>query len=146
MESVKYPYSKYQSWFAVIALSAMIFGCLYMIIARRPDGDIWQVMVPMILILGALLTYICRKFFFPLIWGETALELDKEKLQYFVNNRIIYWKDVETMDFWSLKYGGMSIRFVMHGTNKDVKINTKYIAGKDQSIYDTIVEYFEKYK
>src|SRR5450432_1712128 len=83
MEVIKYPYSKYQNWFAVTLLLSMISFCLYAIITDSPGDNIWWLMAPCILCLGALLTYLCSKFFFPLLRGETILELDKDKLQYF---------------------------------------------------------------
>jgi hypothetical protein len=90
--------------------------------------------------------YFFKKFFSPFLKGETALELDDKKLQYFISNKIVYWKDVEYMDYDSLKNGGISIRFSIKESSKDITISTRYVKGNDKDIYDTISEYFEKYK
>ena len=145
MEVIKYPYSKYATWFFVILLPGFMLFCLYAIITDSPGDNIWEAMVPVILFFGIMLAYLCRKFFFPLLRGETALELDREKLQFFSSKKVVYWKDVQKTDSWSSK-NAAGARFVMEDGSRDIKISTKYVAGKDAAIYDTIVEYFEKYK
>jgi hypothetical protein len=77
--------------------------------------------------------------------GETILELDKEKLQYFPRNKVIYWKEVEDIDnVVGAKSGSMSIRFLMKDGVRQ-RISTKYIAGNDQTLYDTIRTFFFNY-
>ncbi|BAU55944.1 hypothetical protein MgSA37_04136 [Mucilaginibacter gotjawali] len=92
-----------------------------------------------------MLTYLIHKYILPLRRGEIALELDNEKLQYFIGNKTVYWKDILYMDFASSKNGGIFIRFALeHGV--DINISTRFVAGKDSEIYQTITAYFEKYK
>jgi len=146
MENIKYSYSKGQTWFAFIILLALIIFCVYKIITDSPDDNIWEPLVPFILFLGAVLGYVCFKFFFPLLRGETILQLNKENLQYFPRNRIIYWKDIESMDYViGAKSGSWAIRFAMKDGTR-TRISTKYVAGNNQGIYDTIVEHFKKYR
>jgi hypothetical protein len=145
MEPIKYPYSTFQNIFSTLLILGLNFFPFYMIV-RFPA-------LPASLFLGALLlgtvamaVYLCKKFFFPLLRGKTALEIDKDKLQFFITNRTIYWKDVIKIDYFSLNHGGWSIKFVMRDGNEDLSISTKYVAGNDATIYDAIVEYFEKHK
>jgi len=147
MEVVKYKYSVYQTWFAVIILSGLIFFCLYTIKNDSPGDNIWEIIGPFALLLAAMLAYICGKFLLPLIRGETILELDQDKLRYAVKNDSIYWKEVDSINYViGAKTGSWSIRFVMKDGSRNRKISTKYIAGDDKTIYNTIVDYFEKYK
>jgi len=128
-------------------LSGLILLCLYAIITDTPGDNIWELMGPAILFLAAILAYVCRKFLLPLTQGKTILELDKNKLQYAVKNDSIYWKDIDSINYViGVKTGSWSIRFVMKDGSRDRKISTKYIAGDDKTIYNTIVDYFEKYK
>lgn len=103
-------------------------------------------MVPAILGLAALLAYVCCKFFLPLIRGEIILELEADKLQYAVKDTIVYWKDVGSIDYViGAKTGSWSIWFLMKNGSQDKKISTNYIAGNNETIYNVIVSYFEKY-
>src|ERR1700733_8475492 len=146
METIKYKYSAYQTWFAVIFLLFLIGFCLYSEKTNNPGNSVWNPMAFFILFVAGLLVYTCYKFFLPLLRGETILELDKDKLQYVAKNRIIYWKAIERIDYVvGTQTGNWSIRFIMKDGSPDQKVSTLYIAGKDKTIYETIMAYFEKY-
>ena len=147
MEIIKYKYSVYQTWFAVILLSTLILSCLYAIKTDSPGDNIWQLMAPGALFLAVILAYVCYKFLLPLIRRETILELDKDKLQYAVKHTVVLWKDIDSINYViGVKTGSWSIRFVMKDGSRDKKISTKYVAGDNKTIYNTIVDYYEKYK
>jgi len=146
METIKYKYSAYQTWFAVIFLSCLVGFCLYSEKTNNRGNSAWNPMVFFIIFLAGMLVYTCFKFFLPLLQGKKILALDKEKLQYAVKNRTIYWKDVSRLDYnIGAQTGNWSIRFIMKDGSPDQKVSTLYIAGKDKAIYDTIADYFEKY-
>ena len=145
MNVVKYPYSKYQTWFALIILLAMMVFPVFVLASDVTDRNTWLVCGFFFLVACGLLTYLIRKYFLPMQRKDIALELNEEKLQYFIGNKTVYWKDVLYMDFGESKNGGIFIRFALeHGV--DIKISTRYVAGKDKEIYDTVTAYFEKYK
>jgi hypothetical protein len=145
METIKFKYSTYQTWFAVILLSSLICFCLYSLKTNN-RGSVLDPMLLFIAILAGLLIYTCYKFLLPLLQGKTILELDQEKLQYVAKNRVIHWKDIARMDYnIGSQTGNWAIRFVMKDGSPDQKVSTLYIAGKDKAIYDTIADYFEKY-
>jgi hypothetical protein len=146
MNTTKYLYSTVQSWFGAILLTGMISFPVFMIVSFASDYQIWLAMIPFIIIIGGMVVYFCRKFFFPLLRGETALELDEEKLHFFITKRIIYWSDIENIDHFWLNHGGWSINFTMTGSGKNISISTKYVAGDDEIIYNSIIEYFKKYR
>jgi hypothetical protein len=144
METIKFKYSAYQTWIAVILLSCLICFCLYS--EKTNSKDALNPMLLFIAVLAGLLVYTCYKFLLPLLQGKTILELDKDKLQYAAKNRVIRWKDIARMDYnIGSQTGNWAIRFIMKDGSPDQKVSTLYIAGKDKAIYDTIADYFEKY-
>jgi len=146
METIKYKYSPYQTWFSVILLSSLTGFCLYSVKTNNLVKNPWDPIVFFIVLLVGLLIYTCVRFLVPLLQGKTILELDKEKLHYAAKNRIIYWKAVERIDYVvGAQTGNWSIRFIMKDGTPDQKVSTLYIAGKDKAIYETIMAYFEKY-
>ncbi len=144
MTPIKYPYSIFQNCFSIILVSAMNIFILYMII-RFPALPGSLALSALFLCTATMAVYLCRKFFFPSLRGEIALELDKDKLQFFITDRTIYWKDVKSINYDVLNHGGWAIIFAFKNGSENVDISTKYIAGNNQAIYDTITEYFEKY-
>jgi len=147
MEITKFKYSAGKSWFAVITLLAIIFLCLYAVLTDSKGDNIWELMAPAIFVLGTILSYVGIKFFIPYRRGDTILELDKEGFHYAPKNSTVYWKDVERIDYVvGIQTRDWSIRFEMKDDSGLKRISTKYIKGRGQAIYDTIMEYFEKYR
>jgi len=116
-------HSTYRSW--------LIFGFLFLLILAR-------------------LVYLSVMYFIPCLRDKTVLELDREKLQFFIKGKLLfqiprdiaYWDDIENIDYTSvLRMGGAIISFRMKDGSV-FGINTKYIAGNDKDIYNTIIEYF----
>lgn len=143
---IKYPYSKGQIYFAAIFITAMFLFFIYFFIIDVSDPGIWVIGL-FILAEGVLGRYFFKKYFSPFLKNETALELDEEKLQYFIKNKVLYWKNV---DYINSRYGGrgggLEISFAIKQGSRNVTISTRYIAGNDEGICNTISEYFEKYK
>ena len=88
--------------------------------------------------------------YIPCLRGETALQLDAEKLQFFVKGKfrsedikdVIYWKDVEHIKFDPFpRNTGALIRFKM-ASGDTFSVKTTHVAGKDQEIYNAIVKRF----
>ena len=145
MEPKKYSYSKSQNYTNIVLVLGLNTVFLYLIISSSSlllsiaFGVLFLCMV-------ALTVYFCRKFFFPLLRNETALELDNEKLQFYIDNKTIYWKDVESINYKELKNGDWVVTFAFKNGSANINVFQKYIAGDDKAIYNTITEYFEKYK
>ncbi len=146
MELKKYQYSAGQTWFGALLCLGMICFITVMLYSVRSDYHNWLYFgLPSLAVCG-MAVYFSKKFFLPLLKGQTALELDETKLKFFISGRVIYWKDIQSIDYGAISNGGYEIRFTMIENVKDISISTKYIAGNDQDIYDTIVEYFKKYR
>ncbi len=144
MESTKYHYSILQNCFSMILALGLNGFFLYMIM-RFPPIPASLFMVALFLGTAAMTIYLCRKFFWPLLTGKIALELDEDKLQFFITDRKIYWKDIKDVSYDILNHGGWAIIFSFENGSDNVNISTKYIKGSDQDIYDTIKQYFENY-
>ena len=141
MEVTKYNYSIKFGWFGTIFLSVIILFCFYAIITDPPGDNIWQLMIPAIIVIGGMLIYWGKICFIPALKGKIALELDKDKLQYFVSNKTVYWSDVESIDKDTMPRNGWIIIFSMLDRSKDIKIPTRFIVGKDEDIYNKVCEY-----
>lgn len=98
--------------------------------------------------------YLCTYIYLPCLRGETALEVDTTKLQFFIKGKfrsreirdVIFWDEVEHIKFDPFpRNTGALIRFKMLG-DATFSIKTTHIAGKDREIYDVIIKYFKSGK
>jgi hypothetical protein len=132
MESVKFKYGPGQVWWSVLLpfVVVVVFTIyLFSLVALPFSG---------------MTFFFGWKFFLPYRRGDTILELDDEKLQYFFKNKTVYWREILLINCGATR-NGLEIRLEMKAGNYyDFNIFTQYIAGKDKAIYDTIMEYFEK--
>lgn len=104
-----FTYSKFIAWTGAAFFSGVIIFCLYLGLSTPPGHNKWLYLIGLILVVCILLGYFCKKYFFTMLQGKIALELDDEKLQFYITNRIIYWKDVEEI---TKQYGKNSLYFI----------------------------------
>ncbi len=105
----------------------------------------------MLLVFICWLSYMMIKVGIPYLKGKTALELDNEKLQYFVKEwiplqyyrEVIYWKDVQDIEFNSFSRIGQLITFRITDGGNDASIYTKYIASGNDNLGNIIQEYLK---
>jgi hypothetical protein len=153
MEIKKYKYSPTPMLFSLvkIGISSIL---LYKVITLLPAANNWLYMGCGILIIVAWLINLLLKIGIPLFKGKEALELDDEKLQYFVkewvklqySREVIYWKDVKDIEYSSLPRVGPLITFRITDGGDDASIYPKYIAWNNDDLYKTIQEYFKNSK
>jgi len=146
MMSIKYPYSRKMILFAAFIIILLILFFSYVITSDPSHYQTWLVCGIFILLGFAAVYYWYKKLYVHVLNGDTALELDEYKLSYYIGNKVVNWKDVASTEYYLLRGGGYSITFIMAIPTADIRINTKYIAGSDKLIYNTILEYFERYK
>jgi len=135
-------------------LSFLEFGAYISIINYTAGSNSCMAFEIISFIIALRLFYLCVMYYMPCLQNKTALELDSEKLQCFIegkllfkrSQRIIYWKDIEKIDFNSIPRGNALMIIFKIKDSKSAGVYTKYIAGNDRAIYDTITAYFEKYK
>lgn len=99
------------------------------------------------LVFISLAAVIVMKRLVPAIKGNVALQLDDEGISDFIKEISIEWKDVKEIHLvrgssasiirvdlkWETNYGSQ------------IAIYLRWIKGKDQEIYETILAYFEHY-
>ncbi|HWZ04397.1 MAG TPA: hypothetical protein VNX40_12355, partial [Mucilaginibacter sp.] len=96
----------------------------------------------------------CCFYYIPCLTNKTALELDDEKLQFNIKGflklqkmrDIIYWKDINDLDYFSNRHTGAIIVLKMNDGSDTSGMSLKWVSGNDKEIYQTITAYFEKYK
>jgi hypothetical protein len=147
MESVKFKYGPGQAWWSVLLPFVVIVVFTIYLFSKQPKGtDNWWEIALVALPCSGMTFFFGWKFFMPYRRGDTILELDDEKLQYFFKNKTVYWREILLINCGATR-NGLEIRLEMKAGNYyDFNIFTQYIAGKDKAIYDTIMEYFEKYR
>jgi len=110
-------------------------------------------MCSVLLIIGIRLIYLGIMYYIPCLKGKTALELDKDKLQLYIKGKLLfqiprdvaYWGDIEDIDYNYASRIGSIISFKMKDGSVFGFLTTR-ISGNDKHIYNTIMQYFEKYR
>lgn len=151
MEIKQYKYSFGQMFFSglLFLFATLLFYAV--VINQHSDYRAWLILSFILLIIWGRFVYLASMYFIPCIQGKTALELDTDKLQFFIKGKLLlqdvrdiaYWKEIDNIAYISPQRGSPVINFTMKD-GKDFAFRTKYIAGNDKEIYDTIMEYFNK--
>jgi len=137
-------------FFDLILLSFVTLALYMTLINHDSNYKSWLIFGFLLLIIFVRFIYLAIMYFIPCFKDKTALELDREKLQLFIKGKLLfqvprdvaYWKDMEDIEFTSPPRGSAIISFKM----KDGSVfgfRTRYIAGNDRDIYNTIMEYFK---
>lgn len=133
-------YSKIVGWTGALFFGGTMIFIIVMGISVH-DNTYWRYFGPFELFPATILYFFCKKCFIPAVKNKIALELDADKLQFHVTDRVIYWKDVNEISQTYSMYSSF-ISFEMVDGSDDIGIGTKWIAGSNDMIYDTIQEYF----
>jgi hypothetical protein len=144
MSTITYKCSKALWLIGIIIPFAMAFIC----VADLNDSN-WPVILPVIAILIAVAVYYCKQCFTYDLKDKAALLLDNEKLIYFIDHRVIYWKDIMDISCGKARGQGLSIFFTLKGEgirNSCICIPTDLVEGNDWDIYNDIVERYFKVK
>ena len=152
MNSIEYKYSIKQLVRGVFALSFILLLAYSILIDDNPDEKPWLIFYSIAGIIFLRFIYLWVYVYLPCLRGETALELDSEKLQYFIKGKfrsanikeMIFWNDVAhiKLDPFPRNTGALITFKMLNDDNFSIK--TTYVAGKDREIYDNIVTCFNK--
>lgn len=153
METKKYKYSAAQMLMSLAWLSFLEVIMYITLITRDANSQSWWAFGLASFVITARLSYLCTMYYIPCLRDKTALELDKDRLQLFIKGKLLfqisrdvaYWADIEDIDYTSPSRSGAIISFKMKDGSA-FGFYTTYISGNDKDIYNTIMEYFEKYK
>ncbi len=147
MEGDQYPYSiKFSIGTIVLMLVFMLI--LFTNILRADIALGWILYGLFSFLFVFLITLLVMKRLIPALRGDIALEVDEEGISDYIRDVTIEWKDIEEINLvrgrsassltinlkWESDYG------------KQLSIPLRWVKGKDDEIYDTIMEYFENDK
>ena len=138
-------YSKFSGW--VFFLFALIFLCfaIYLpVIIPVPIPLKFKLVFCLLILAPAYgVFYIFKTNLLPALQGYVALELDEEKLTFYLNGRIIYWRDVEDVStgYWHGSY----LSFKMRHGEPDLTVGLKWIAGTTNDILEQVQGYLDEY-
>jgi len=142
MSTTYYTYSKFVGGSG----AALFFGLMILLIVGgiiAPDNKVWYYVIPCELLPAGFLFYFSKYCLIPALQNCVALELDDEKLTYYITGQTIYWKDIVEI---SEEYSGnsSSISFDMVRDDEKLSISTKWISGSTTKICDKMQEYFAR--
>jgi len=143
MESTTFYYSKSTVWIFTAMFIIAIVAFSGLIIAGGPDVPNQVITGVFDLLVIILFGIFCRKYVIPVVQGKPAIVLDREKVQYFVDDKTVYWRDVERVALWNssrMTY----VRLTTKGAADDVKIATRFIKGTDEEILAAVQHYFQE--
>ena len=152
MEVKKYKYSSRQ---LLVETARLVFFAIILYFSTATDNSVYKSWllfgVILLLIIGRFI-YLLISYYLPCLQNKTALEINAEKIQFFIKAKIplqtsrelIYWKDVRELDFVSTRLPGAIITFKMNDGSDDSSLPLKYIAGDNRDIFDTMVGYLKK--
>ena len=152
MESIKFNFSIMQMIRSIVLLLFFVLISYVRIVEEGSDDKSGLIFGIISLIIFIRFIYLCVYIYIPCLRGETALELDAEKLQFFIKGKfrskdikdIIYWNDVAgiKLDPYPRNTGALISFKMLSGETFSIK--TTHLAGKDREIYDAIVRCFNK--
>ncbi|MEO6979101.1 MAG: hypothetical protein ABI113_12005, partial [Mucilaginibacter sp.] len=97
---VEYRYNKFNGWFAVISLAAIIGVAVPYIISNAKAGDNG---IALAILTGAgvaalMLVFVVSKYFIPALKGDVALEINVKGIKSYLHNISISWADVDNIE------------------------------------------------
>lgn len=139
-----------------IGFSFVTFLLYITLIPRNADYKSWLIFGSILAIILGRFIYLAIRYFIPCFNDKTALELDKDKLQLFIKGKLLfqisrnvaYWKEIEDIQFnspplWSTTSIFKAVISFKMNDGSVFCFGTKYIAGKDREINNTIMEHFK---
>ncbi|NNU34702.1 hypothetical protein HK413_12685 [Mucilaginibacter sp. S1162] len=128
----------------------VVFPLLYVImycetITSNSDFNDWLILGGITLIMGSRFIYLCVMYYIPCFQDKPALSLDEEKLQCFITGKlllqvtpdILYWKDIEEINYTYIYRKGALISFKMK--TPESGIYKKYSVTDDSGFYTTYI-------
>ena len=105
---------------------------------------IYGVFAVVFILMSALLII---KRLIPAIQGKTALELNDTCIVDYIRNITVDWKDIKEINLIRGRSSSLirvSLRWVSdYGSEIDIPL--RFVKGKDNEIYSTVLDYFEQY-
>jgi hypothetical protein len=139
METTTFTYTKVRpilgiTFFGSFTILSLILGILIQDIKFR-----LFLALPVACSIWAII-YSIKYRLIPAIRNYPILEVDAEKLVFYLTDRTIYWKDVVEISWYFNK--GRYLSFEMVDRSSNLTVGVSWIAGSDDVIYNTVQQYF----
>ncbi|MDF2433214.1 MAG: hypothetical protein JWP44_2845 [Mucilaginibacter sp.] len=145
IEPTYYPYSLKFSIGAIVLMLVFLLMLLSNVIAAH-NMAAWVIFGILGLAFGFMMVLLVTTRLIPAIKGDIALSLDQQGLSDYIRDVSIGWKDIKEI---SLVRGrsASSLRIDLKWESdygSRIAIPLRWIKGKDQEIYETVLCYFEE--
>jgi hypothetical protein len=107
----------------------------------------WAVYGVFVIVFVLMSTLLIVKRLIPAIQGKTALELNETCIIDYIRNITIDWKDVKEINLIRGRSSSL-IRVDLKWVSdygSEITIPLRFVKGKDNDIYSTVLDYFEQY-
>lgn len=139
METTTFTYTKVRPILGITIFSCFTI-CFLVLGILSHEINIWLFLgLPVVGSIYAVI-YIIKYRLVPAIRNYPILEVDAEKLVFYLTDRTIYWKDVVEISWYY--YHGSYLSFEMVDGRRNLKVGVSWIAGSNDVIYNTVQEYF----
>jgi len=146
-EVIQIPYSKKSGYAGLAVLLILMLFLLKTAVTNYLVHDILGASIFGVLILFILfllgLMIVTRLI--PAFKGEVALELDEDGVKDYIRNIILDWKDIEDIGLRPGRSTAMLVFELKFDSDfgKQVFISLRWVEGKDQDIFKTVLNYFD---
>ena len=119
MGTTQYAYSTFQCWFLFIysflGVPVFDYGILH-------TFSISNLLLQILVILASLcvLGYLFFKYLLRMLQGKPALVLDEEKMEFFIDKKTVYWKELKGVKYAVHTKGGWDIVFFPKNGDKRI--------------------------
>ena len=138
---VEYRYNKFNAWFAVISLAAIIGVAVPYIISNAKAGDngIALAILTVAGIAALMLVFVVNKYFIPALRGDIALEINVKGITSYLHDLSVAWRDVENIEVKGGRTADVLYIYFKQETDYGdyVRIPLQWITGNDDDIYET---------
>ncbi|MDB5016720.1 MAG: hypothetical protein JWQ84_1552 [Mucilaginibacter sp.] len=145
IEPIYYPYSLKFSIGAIVLMIIFLLMLLSNVIAAHNIAA-WVIFCVLGIAFGFMIVLLVVKRLIPALKGDIALSLDQQGISDYIRDVSIGWKDIKEISLvrgrsastlridlkWESDYGSQ------------IAIPLRWIKGKDQEIYETVLCYFEE--
>lgn len=141
-----YPYSKKNSLFYTAVFSGVTFFFVPTIIRSINTDNFTWLLFLLVLACLPMLIWLLVKQLIPALRGAIALEINSTEIVSYVEGVTIEWKDIKSIEYDAATYSSnLNIKLKWetdHGSK--IRIKLQYVAGDDQKIYETAMDYLNR--
>src|SRR6185503_4709626 len=100
MEPITFRYSTFKATLIIIINLLLIGIAVFGVVSTKGEDRMGMIAVSVAFV--GVLFYACNLLLLSALSKEAILEIDSEKLQYTLKGLMLYWKDIEDLDYEDL--------------------------------------------